>query len=118
MNIMTTISLLKKPGKHQIMRVTFCQNTPLTKIHKSLSKTSSRLDGTALSSISLSQQRYLSLGSRIQQYITYPERSPAHFPTNEINVVEDEGDNGNWNSWILPAHNNGLNNWKAEDVIS
>src|SRR3954470_5549620 len=23
------------------------------------------------------------------EYITYPERSPAHFPTNEINAVED-----------------------------
>src|SRR3954468_12186855 len=70
MNIMTTILLLKKPGKHQITRVTFFQNTPLTRIHKSLSKTSSRLDGTALSSILLSQQRYLSLGSRIQQSIS------------------------------------------------
>src|SRR3954462_7806442 len=53
-----------------------------------------------------------------EEYITYPERSPAHFSTKEINAVEDEEDNCNWNSWILPAHNNGLNNWKAEDVIS
>src|SRR3954462_6287527 len=70
MNIAKTISLLKKPGKYQITRVIFCQNTPLTRMHKSLSKTSSRLDGTALSSISLSRQRYLSLGSRIHQSIS------------------------------------------------
>src|SRR3954471_1666683 len=70
MNIMTTILLLKKPEERQITRVIFCQNTPLTRIHKSLSKTSSRLDGTALSSTSLSQQRYLILGSRIQQSIS------------------------------------------------
>src|SRR3954468_15447701 len=69
MNIMTTILLLKQPGKHQITRVTFCQSTPLTRIHKSPSKTSSQLDGTILSGISLSQQRYLILGSRIQQSI-------------------------------------------------
>src|SRR4051812_12152803 len=50
------------------------------------------------------------------EYITYPEGTLAHFPTNEINAVEDEKDN--YNSWILPAHNSGLNNWKAEDVIS
>src|SRR4051812_8672896 len=70
MNIAKTISLLKKLGKYKITRVVFCQNTLLTRMHKSLSKTSSRLDGTALSSISLSQQRYLILGSRIQQSIS------------------------------------------------
>src|SRR4051812_34335322 len=70
MNITMTISLLKKPGKYQIARVAFCQHTLLIKIHKSLFKTSSRLHGTALSSISLSQQRYLSPGSRIQQSIS------------------------------------------------
>src|SRR3954464_12998735 len=32
------------------------------------------------------------------EYIPYPEGSPAHFPTNEINAVEDEEDNCNWNS--------------------
>src|SRR3954470_747808 len=70
MNITMTISLLKKPGKYQITKVAFYQHTLLIRMHKSLFKTSSRLHGTALSSILLSQQRYLSLGSRIQQSIS------------------------------------------------
>src|SRR3954469_1554158 len=70
MNITMTILLSKKPGKYKITRVAFCQHTLLIKMHKSLFKTSSYLDGTALSSISLSQQRYLILGSRIQQSIS------------------------------------------------
>src|SRR3954470_20814481 len=69
MNNAKTISLLKKPRKYQITRVIFCQSTLLTRMHKSLSKTSSRLDGTALSSISLNQQRYLNLDPHIQQSI-------------------------------------------------
>src|SRR3954470_8363210 len=70
MNITMTTSLSKKPEKYQTTMVAFCQHTLLIRMHNSLFKTSSRLHGTALSSILLSQQRYLSLGSRIQQSIS------------------------------------------------
>src|SRR3954469_21830094 len=52
------------------------------------------------------------------EYLAHPEGSTAHLATKEVNAMEDEEDNCNWSNWIFPTHNNGLNNWEAEDVIS
>src|ERR1051325_6134107 len=42
---------------------------------------------------------------------------PFHISKNGVHAIEDDDNDFNINNWIFPTPDNGLGNWKTEDVI-
>ncbi|XP_058774425.1 uncharacterized protein LOC131648709 [Vicia villosa] len=57
-------------------------------------------------------------GTQKSNYHTRPGGLMSHFVSKGVNALEDGESNCNLDKWIFPTPDNGLNNWKTEDVIS
>ena len=47
----------------------------------------------------------------------HARRPPFRVSNNGVNAIEDANNGCDFNSWIFPTTGNGLDNWKAGDII-
>ena len=45
-------------------------------------------------------------------------KPPLDISNYEVNALEDSDSDGDWDNWIYPTADEGLNNWQTKDFIS